>query len=90
MSDYSIQKKPTLHLVLRLCRAKEQRKKPDTTPKKDKHPRKKVSLAALVYYRMDEMAKLVPFVRSTLQMNAVMWEILWPVTLMDMIAANAV
>lgn len=43
----------TLHLVLRLRGgAKKRKKKSYTTPKKNKHKRKKVKLAVLKYYKV--------------------------------------
>ncbi|TKS85884.1 S27a Ubiquitin carboxyl extension protein 80 Ubiquitin 40S ribosomal protein [Collichthys lucidus] len=50
---------PTLHLVLRLRGgAKKRKKKSYTTPKKNKHKRKKVKLAVLKYYKVDENGKI--------------------------------
>lgn len=45
----------TLHLVLRLRGgAKKRKKKSYTTPKKNKHKRKKVKLAVLKYYKVSK------------------------------------
>uniref|UniRef100_A0A2I3H5L2 Ubiquitin-ribosomal protein eS31 fusion protein n=1 Tax=Nomascus leucogenys TaxID=61853 RepID=A0A2I3H5L2_NOMLE len=55
LSNYNIQKESILHLVLRLRGgAKKRKKKSYTTPKKNKHERKKVKLAVLKYYKVDE------------------------------------
>uniref|UniRef100_A0A8C6W9K6 Ubiquitin-ribosomal protein eS31 fusion protein n=1 Tax=Nannospalax galili TaxID=1026970 RepID=A0A8C6W9K6_NANGA len=49
---------PTLYLVLRLCGGAKKRKKSYTTPKKNKYKRKKVKLAILKYYKVDENGKI--------------------------------
>lgn len=59
LSAYNIPKESTLHLVLRLRGgAKKRKKKSYTTPKKNKHKRKKVKLAVLKYYKVDENGKI--------------------------------
>ncbi|KIW69010.1 ubiquitin-40S ribosomal protein S27a [Phialophora macrospora] len=59
LSDYSIQKESTIHLVLSLRGgAKKRKKKVYTTPKKIKHKRKKTKLAVLKYYKVDGDGKI--------------------------------
>merc|ERR1712062_649630 len=57
LSDCNIQKESTLHLVLRL-RGGAKKKKNYTTPKKIKHKHRKVKLAVLKYYKVDDNGKI--------------------------------
>ncbi|XP_064229731.1 ubiquitin-ribosomal protein eS31 fusion protein-like [Aotus nancymaae] len=54
LSDYNIQMESTLHLH----GGAKKRKKSYTTTKKNKHKRKKVKLAVLKYYKVDENGKI--------------------------------
>ncbi|MXQ82601.1 hypothetical protein E5288_WYG009588 [Bos mutus] len=54
LSNCNIQKEFTLHLVLRHRGGAKRRKKSHATPKKNKHKRKKVKLAVLKNYKVEE------------------------------------
>ncbi|KAL0275444.1 UNVERIFIED_CONTAM: hypothetical protein PYX00_003285 [Menopon gallinae] len=59
LSDYCIEKESTLYLSLSLLGgAKKRKKKNYSTPKKIKHKKKKVKLAVLKYYKVDENGKI--------------------------------
>ncbi|XP_014242751.1 ubiquitin-40S ribosomal protein S27a [Cimex lectularius] len=59
LAHYNIQKESTIHLVFRLLGgAKKRKKKNYSTPKKIKHKKKKVKLAVLKYYKVDENGKI--------------------------------
>ncbi|KAK1343539.1 hypothetical protein QTO34_016319 [Cnephaeus nilssonii] len=77
-----------LEFMLDLGGAKKRRKS-YTTLKKSKRKRKKVRLAVLKYYKVDENGKISDPLGSAFQMNVVL-EFLWPATLTDIIVANVV
>ncbi|KAK4336689.1 hypothetical protein RND71_044195 [Anisodus tanguticus] len=59
LSDYNVQKESTIQLVAGLCGgAKKRKKKTYTTPKRIPHKKKKVKLAVLRYYKVDENNKI--------------------------------
>ena len=59
LPDYNIQKESTLYLMLRLHDgAKKRQKKVNTTPKKNKHKRRKVKLSVLKYYKVNESDRI--------------------------------
>jgi small subunit ribosomal protein S27Ae len=59
LADYNIQKKSTLHLVLRLRGgAKKRKTKIYTKPTKLKHKKKTVKLVVLQYYKVDDSGKV--------------------------------
>ena len=90
LSDYNIQKQSPLHLVLRLRGgAKKRKKKSYTTPKKNKHKRKKVKLAVLKYYKADENGQ-ISRLRWACPSDECGAGVLWPVTLPDNIVGNVV
>ena len=87
LSDYSVQKESILHLVLRLCGTAKKRRKSYPTPKKNKHKRKKVKLAVLKYYKVDENVK-ISRLRRECPSDECGAGVLWPTTLTDIIMAN--
>ncbi|CAO3587206.1 unnamed protein product [Absidia cylindrospora] len=58
ISAYGVQDNSTLHLNAELLGGgKKRKKKTYTTPKKIKHKRKKVKMAILKFYKVDELAR---------------------------------
>jgi small subunit ribosomal protein S27Ae len=58
LDSYEIESEATLHLSLRLLGGGKKKKKNYTTPKVIKHKHKKVKLAVLKYYKIDEHGKI--------------------------------
>ncbi|CAO3625126.1 unnamed protein product [Cunninghamella blakesleeana] len=59
LNVYGVQNNSTLHLNAELLGGgKKRKKKTYTTPKKIKHKRKKVKMAILKYYKVDESGKI--------------------------------
>ncbi|CAI9756580.1 unnamed protein product [Fraxinus pennsylvanica] len=59
LANYNIQKESTLHLILHLCGgAKKRKKKTYTKLKKIEHKKKKVKLAVLQFYKVEDFGKV--------------------------------
>jgi small subunit ribosomal protein S27Ae len=70
LCDYDISQDSTLHLVLRLLAGgKKKKKKNFTKPKVEKHKHKKIKLAVLKYYKVDENNKITRLRRECTNAN---------------------